>query len=413
MHKILLICLLLLTTGCAIQQRKNNQLAEQLRLQSPEPILASLQKTLPDETDFAQYYLNVGYLQLLSGDVESAIVSLTDAKQEMKSLSALSVSENIAAGTVNETFRRYSGYPTDHVMVHNMLALAYLFNDNIEGARVEMLQADISMEKLAEGNTLQGPLASTHLLSAIIYELLDERSNAFISYRWAENAFINRQLRIPTGVKLGLLRTSKKMGNEAEYSAYSKKYASLVSVANANKQVFNLHFDGVVANKIERSVTVPTHDNEQLVHIAVPAYPKESFLIHYATVQADEEKITTELVDNIDTLVREDLAQAYPSILLLTTTRAVAKYQLVDKAREQDSLAGMLLNIATVLSEVADLRSWNMLPATVQFAYLETDGASISISTLLKEELQIPLYESKQHLILSTSLSDKIFHYHQ
>ena len=155
--------------------------------------------------------------RLLSGELIPAIESLTQAKQEIQSLSATSITENVGAGTVNETLRSYSGYPTDRVMVHNMLALSYLFNQDIEGARVEMLQADIAMKKLAEDKSLVGQLASTHTLSAIIYELLDERSNAFISYQLAEEVLTKRKMSVPEGIKFGLLRMSDKMGNDQAY----------------------------------------------------------------------------------------------------------------------------------------------------------------------------------------------------
>ena len=148
MHKLLIVLLLLLT-GCAAQQT-NNKLANELRQTNPEYILSILKDNNPDTTDIAQYYLNLGYLQLLSGEFTSAITSLSEANKEMELLSAVSVTENVAAGTINETLRRYSGYPLDRVMVHNMLALSYLFNQDIDGARVEMLQADIEMKKLAD-----------------------------------------------------------------------------------------------------------------------------------------------------------------------------------------------------------------------------------------------------------------------
>ncbi|WP_418135163.1 hypothetical protein [Psychromonas sp. GE-S-Ul-11] len=225
MHKLLLAFVFLLS-GCA--QHNNNRLADDLQFETPESILSALQETKPDDRDIAQYYLNLGYLQLLSGQFPASIESLLIAKKQMQSLAATSVSENIGAGTVNETLRSYSGYPLDRVMVHNMLALSYLFNRDIDGARVEMLQADVAMKKLADKDSLSGQLVSTHLLSGIIYELLDERSDAFISYQLAENILNQRKIALPEGLTLGLLRMSLKMGNDQAYDRYSKSYPNLV-----------------------------------------------------------------------------------------------------------------------------------------------------------------------------------------
>ena len=411
MQKLFFVLLLLLT-GC-VSQQNNIKLANQLQQQSPEHILSILQQTKPDTSDIAQYYLNLGYLQLLSGQFSPAITSFATAQKEMKSLAAISVSENIAAGTVNETFRRYSGYPLDRVMVHNMSALSYLFKQDIDGARVEMLQADVAMKKLAKGQSLSGQLASTHLLSAIIYELLDEQSNAFISYQLAENILKERQLELPEGLKLGLLRMSYKMGNDLQYSDYSEKYPELIKKTTADNQVFMLYFNGVVSNKVQRSIVVPSYSATQLIRISMPAYPNIHSQQQRAKISDGLNQVSSALIENIDVLAREDLNKEYPSILLLTTTRAIAKYQVVQQTQQKDELIGALLNFVTLLTEVADLRSWNMLPASVQFSYLETNSNNIIVSTTNQLDSPVDLSKGKQHVILATGLSDKVFHYQQ
>jgi len=410
MHKLLLAFVFLLS-GCA--QHNNNRLADDLQFETPESILSALQETKPNDRDIAQYYLNLGYLQLLSGQFPASIESLLIAKKQMQILAATSVSENIGAGTINETLRSYSGYPLDRVMVHNMLALSYLFNQDIEGSRVEMLQADVAMKKLADNDSLSGQLASTHLLSAIIYELLDERSNAFISYQLAENILNQREMPLPTGLKLGLLRMSLKMGNDQAYQRYSQSYPDLVKQIKAKEQVFVLYFNGVVSNKIQASLTVPSFNGQQLIRIAMPTYPERLPRPLHAQISDVEQLVRSEVAEDVNVIAREDLDKEYPSILLLTTTRAIAKYQVVQETKKKDQLLGTLLNFATLLSEVADLRSWNMLPATIQFAYLETNSDDIFLSTPKTTQIDVDLNVGNQHVILVTNLSDKVLHYQQ
>jgi len=410
MHKLLLAFVFLLS-GCA--QHNNNRLADDLQFETPESVLSALQETKPNDRDIAQYYLNLGYLQLLSGQFPASIESLLIAKKQMQFLSATSVSENIGAGTINETLRSYSGYPLDRVMVHNMLALSYLFNQDIQGARVEMLQADVAMKKLADNDSLSGQLTSTHLLSAIIYELLDERSNAFISYQLAEDILNQREMPLPKGLKLGLLRMSLKMGNDQAYQRYSQSYPDLVKQIKAKEQVFVLYFNGVVSNKIQTSLTVPSFNGQQLIRIAMPTYPERLPRPFHAQVSDAEQLVSSEVTEDVNVIAREDLDKEYPSILLLTTTRAIAKYQAVEEAKKKDQLLGTLLNFATLISEVADLRSWNMLPATIQFAYLETNSDDIVISTPKTAQTDVDLNLGNQHVILVTNLSDKVLHYQQ
>lgn len=413
MRNVILVLLLLLMTACSLQQQGSNKLAEQLQQESPEKILFVLQDSSFNERDSVQYYLNLGYLQLLSGQFTLAIESLHRAKQGMQSLSAVSISENLEASTINETLRSYSGYPTDKVMVHNMLALSYIFKQDIEGARVEMLQADIAMKMLAEDKSFIGQLTSTHLLSAIIYELLNEYSNAFISYQFTEKTLTKRNLTIPNGIKLALLRMSNAAGNDNAYEKYSEKYPKFIQQNEGKKQVFSFHFDGVVSNKKQESLIVPNHNGQQVIRISMPTYPKVNYQLHQIKLVDDKQNVTSEVIENINDLVREDLSEEYPSILLSTTARAIVKYTAVKEIDKKDPVLGSVFNLLTLISEVADLRSWNMLPATIQFSYLQTDANNISISTFDSQDKRIDIGDNRQHIILSTNLSNQLFHYQQ
>ncbi|WP_019614151.1 COG3014 family protein [Psychromonas ossibalaenae] len=413
MYKILCLLCIVVLSGCAGQQRATNNLANSLNTQGPEYVLDKLQANEPDDRDIAQYHLNLGYLQLINGDFKSAITTLSLAKREMAVLEAMSVSETAAAGTVSEIYRSYSGYPTDRVLIHNMLALSYLFNQDIDGARVEMLQADVSMKKLAQRKSVRGQLASVHLLAGVIYELLDERSSSLISYKHASELLKERGIAQPLGLKKALLRMSYKLGADEQYAAYKKQFPGLAKPeVNGASQLFTLYFDGVVSNKQEKAVMVPSHDAEQLIRIAMPAYPPLKKRPQRATITQGNQRLTTQLIENLETLVRDDLDDEYPSILLLTTTRALAKYELVDKANEKDSLIGLLVNIATLVTEVADLRSWNMLPSNIQFAYLETTENEVLINSADNVQ-KIELPNRSQNLVLINSLSEQIFHYQQ
>ncbi|WP_413699053.1 COG3014 family protein [Psychromonas sp. KJ10-10] len=414
MKKIISIIVVFLLTACTAQHRQSNELATQLNYQSPQQVLSKLQNIEPPERDLAQYQLNLGLLQFLSADFTSAIESLSKAKKQMLALSAISISENAIAGTVNETLRSYSGYPTDRVMVHNMLALSYLFNHDIDAARVEMLQADIEMKKLVVKDSLSGQLASAHLLTAIIYEFLNEQSNALISYRKTEEILMARNIRIPLGLKESLLRMSYEVDPKGLYSIYTKRYSPLtVSHENNKTQVYSLFFDGVVSHKEQASILVPSFNGEQLIRISMPTYYDYSKPVAHATLFDATQQFTTELIENLETLVREDLDKDYPSILLYTTTRAVAKYQLVEKSGQQDPLLGSLINIATILTEVADLRSWNMLPSNIQFAYMETTDEELLVETANIKQANISLKKNAKNLLLISHLQTPIFHYSQ
>ena len=414
MYKLFAAIIVLLLSGCAAQQHDNNRLAESLQFQPPTIILQQLQKTKPASRDKVQFQLNVGYLQFITGDFTSAITTLNNAKKEMAALSATSITENVGAGAVSETLRQYSGYPTDRVMVHNILALSYLFSNQIYDARVEILQSELAMKALTKDDLKNGQLASADLLGGITYELLGEYSNALISYKNAADMLDKRGITFPLGLKQALLRVSYKLGATQQYRGYQQQFPTLPLPSNSvDKQVFVLYFDGVVSHKIETSVIVPSSNVQQIIRISMPAYPNNNKPFNYIQISDNKQSTTSEVIEDVDLLVRDDLAKDYPSILLLTSTRAIAKYQLVREAQKQDPLVGFLVNLMTVISENADLRSWNMLPASIQFAYLNPTDNKVIIHNSNGWQQKVDISSGRQHVLLVNAVSNNVFHYQQ
>lgn len=409
---LLPLFLFTLLFGCAGQQQVSNQLAYSLNSNPPEIILTKLSKIKPVKRDIVQYQLNIGLLQLLSGKFKASIETLTSAKKEMQLVQASSISENFAAGSVSEVLRSYSGSKTDLVMVHNILALSYLFNDDIDNARVEMLQADVSMKELANNEALSGQLASTHLLSAIIYELLDEQSNALISYRDVSDVMQKNGIALPVALKKALLRMSYKLGATAQYRAYKKQFPKVhITKKDKEGQIFILYFDGVVSAKKETAIMVPNYNADHLIRIALPTYPRLDNASTQVKLSFKNTEENTQIIENENCLARADLKADLPAMLVATTTRAVLKYKLVSKANESSPALGILANLAAVLSEVADLRSWNMLPANIQFAYIEGSGESLHIQYSNRKTQTIKIKKGSYNLFLINSLSDHIYHY--
>ncbi|TRX54071.1 hypothetical protein FNN08_13330 [Thalassomonas sp. M1454] len=420
-YRSFLVLALLLLSGCSVTHKKVNQLSQSLNTNSPEAVLTQLQTIKPKEKDRPLFNLNIGTLQFLSQDYPSAITSLTLAKEEMAVLYATSITENIGAATVNETMRSYSGTPSDLVMVHNLLALSYLFNNDPDSARVEILQADIMMKKLIKKDSNSGQLASAHLISAVIYELLDEQDNALISYKFAAELMQARGTPLTNDIKLALTRLSKELGILDQFDQYKSEFGisdeqiEKLTAKNSSALYF-IHFDGVVTSKKEVSIMVPSyHDNrnDQLIRIAMPSYPNVVRNIGNATIDVGEQDIRTSEIENVNTIAREDLDAEYPAILLATTSRAVLKYDAVKNAEKKDPLAGFIMNVATVLSESADVRSWNMLPASIQYAYVSTGEDNVAIRARRLAKRKIALNPGSKHVILTSSISDKLFHYQQ
>ncbi len=406
----------ILLQGCSAW--KVNSLADQLQVQGPEATLLALQKVSPPERDLAQYLLDMGSLKFNTGDFNGSIQDLQQAKQVMRDLQALSVTETAAAATINETMRAYSGTPSERVLNHLLLGLNYLATDDFDGARVEMLQADVLMQELAQADSISGQLASTRFLAGIIYELDGEWDDAMISYRRAANIMKGRHMAIPDALATSLLKTSRRQGFDKEYRGYVKQFGREAEVTKAGDgEVILFYSDGVVSNIEQQKISLYSWQLEQAISIAIPHYPPAKYSPRHLKLNVAGQHIATSPLEDIDALVREDLADRMPGIIATTTARAVAKYYAVKEAGKQNSWVGIVANIATVLSEVADTRSWNMLPSSFQVArFTVPAGTVVSINGLPREAHSDQLESASSGatiVIIASSLRDSLYYYQQ
>ena len=374
-----LFCFIL--SGCAANNRDVSEVANQLRHNLPiETALTKLEAIKVDKRSTAQHELNLGYLQLVSGDYQNAITNFEKAKQTMTSLQAISISENLASATVNETFRNYSGWPTDQVLVHGMMAMAYLLNNDLNGARVEVLQADVQMNKLAETDQTQGQLAFVRYLAGVIYELNDEYDSALISYRMAFNILTTRKETIPAPLQQSLIDLTSRVGLTDESKDYQKQFSRGLSKHYTNKQ-FVFAFDGVVTQMQQAKSTLWWDIDDVYLSVALPKFPRNNYVEYPFYIHSEEGEIVTQSIESIEKRAREALQARMPAISAMALARAGAKFQTVKELNKKDNVLGAFANILTIMSEVADLRHWSLLPSSIQIAISYETTATLQLSS--------------------------------
>jgi hypothetical protein len=365
----LTVLLPVLLQACAVHQQKVNSLAERLEFSTPEATLVSLQLFNPPVRDRAQYLLNTGLLKSISGDFEGANSDLQSAKKILNALQAISVSENLGAVMINETLRSYDGSASERVLLHELLSINYLMLNDLDAARVEVLQADVVMKELATEDRPIGQLASAHYIAGLVYELGGELDDAMISYRKAANIMALRNMPPPPALKSSLLSLSQHLGLDEEYEHYREQFDFAVNPhALDAAEIIVIYWDGVVTSKRGNSLRIWAPSLDQAVSLALPYYPPSNYVEHPFNLRMAGQHHRTETIEDIEALLREDLDDESAAIYAMTLSRMVSKYALVKSAGNQDSSLGLLINIVTILSESADTRSWNMLPSTIQFA---------------------------------------------
>lgn len=367
---------LLLVQGCASWQV--NQIAGQLPGLGAEQALQKLEQVKVPDRDRAHYLLNRGMLHFYVGNLAQSRADLAEAQGIMAALQASSVVENLAAVSTNETLRSYTGTATDQVLVHALLALTYLCEGNLDGARVEILQSQVEMQRLAKEDSSSGQLPSVRFLAGVVYELNREWDNALISYRQAYQILLQRSQSVPVALQDSLLMLTRRQGLKEEHEKFSAAFSRVYVPADAGEgELFVLFFDGVVSRKHETRISIVAGEHPQMVSVVVPAYNPSHYTPRTMTLLVNGNPVATQVIEDLELRARDDLSDEMVRIMATTTARAVAKYNLVNEVQNQNGVAGLLANMATVMSEQADLRSWNMLPASIQVARLRIPAGAL------------------------------------
>ena len=420
LKRVLFLLLPCFLQACAMPQAKVNFLAEGLEHSGPEATLLALQESDVSDRDRAQYLLNIGLLKSITGDFSGGTEDLQTAKEIINALQAVSVSESLGAATINETLRSYNSSASERVLLHELMSINYLMQNDLDAARVEVLQAAVVMDELAIADELVGQLASSHYIAGLIYELGDELDNAMISYRKAEGIMTARNLSIPAALKLSLLSLSQYLGFDEEYEKYNQRFDLAAAVLDPDSaEIIVLYFDGVVTSKEERSLSVWAPSLEQVVSLAVPAYPESNYVEKPLALNFSGLHDITETLEDVEALMREDLAGDFALIYSVALARVIAKVEMVKSASQQNGSLGLLMNLATLLTESADIRSWNMLPSSIQVARFSVSqgayplpAAHSSVSKDIKsEKTELTVKAGDKVVLFVSSVSHRTFYY--
>lgn len=425
MAKRVLILVFLLVQGCSYHQVELNQLAQELGKGRAEFVLNNIAQQDYAERDVVQYKLSLGLLKAVNGDFAGAVNDLQAAKQAIAVLKATSVSENIAATSVNETLRSYVSGASEQMLLQQLLALSYLLQNDLDGARVEVLQMQ-EIAKTLPDDGLSGQVASSFYLAGLIYEMGAEYDDAMISYRRAYEVMKQSGIRAPKALRDSLLFASRKVGLREEYRQYVQTFGYQLTSGKADAQLAILYWDGVVSAKQQHFISVYAPGLGYNISLALPYYNDRYRASRPLNFLVLDKALQTEVLDDVEKLARADLAAESSSIYATTLARVLVKQTALHKVRERDEsgIATLLLNISTMVTESADVRSWNMLPASIQIQRVNLPAGNyflqppsqlqnmvISQQPLNANTAQLDLAAGKTSLVFVSSASNKAFSY--
>lgn len=336
------------------------------------------------------YYLDLGAVQHDSGKFKESDQSFEKAETRMEELYTKSVSK--AAGTLllNDNTTEYAGERFERALVNVYRALDYLFQNDREGALVEIRKLSRLLQEYADvygaKSTAYKDDAFAQYLSSLLYADDGKTDDARIS-----------------------LNKSKKVYEfyAASYATPAPKFEFPPADAQATGELVFLHLNGVAPRKISKTFSIAwnqavvalnsSKDDEKesaqaqnalragltgnTITVAFPAYTQDPFQVVGSRVEVGDRKSDSQLMEDVSAIALKDLAERQALIKTRAIARATVKFILAKTAADAvakkygknswQALAAKATGAAiSAATEIADTRAWATLPSQFRMARL-------------------------------------------
>lgn len=337
-------------------------------------------------------------------DFEAAIEKIREDDQKAI-VSASKIGANIASAAVNDNAIPYEARGYERVMLRHYQAMNYLSKGDLEGAGVEIRNANMEQEEslkrhqkeieeaqkdaeeknlssVLENEELMGKYAAmdllsgkvknsfqnayTFYLSGLIYEIEGQENDAYIDYKKALEIYPDNKY-----LQNDVIRLAKCLEMNGDLAYFQEHYNIDATVPDEDKkgkgEVIILFEDGFVPQKHEVKIPLPI-PKAGLIAIAFPIYKAEAVdAIPLVLKDEDKEIGCTDPICDLGALAVKSLKEEIPSIATRQLARAITKGATTALVKEElGQLGSLTMSLWNWVSESADLRSWITLPSNAQ-----------------------------------------------
>jgi uncharacterized protein len=356
------LAMVLVLPGCATYSAGFVRVENAAAKRDLDGALKSLDELKLTGSDEALLYLNKGTLLRLQGKYADSNMQFESAKSLMEKLNAISIKEQAASVSINDTFKAYECLPSEQLMVYSFEALNYLQMGAVDDAAVEARQFDVKQGLIAKKNKgakyLSG--AFVRYLNGMVYEAAGETDSARIEMQKAVAAYKEQNPGFPVPKKL----TADLARLEADKAAPSEV-------------VFVLH-NGLGPSLNENNIRVPNPGYDprnpksiSMFSLAVPKLVKRPLPVDHVVLNSDSVSETSEVVEDVNGIAEKSFNDRLPAIIARGVARlAVKKTAEVEtnKRNEGNPMVSIFTSVVSNVSERADTRTWSLLPGNIQMA---------------------------------------------
>ena len=385
------LLIIFLFIGCG--GYKFSEVIKPLENGQPETAYTYLQKHAPKKPDIP-FLFELGLVAHYADHFTESSAALDQAGEITEDRYTKSVSKEVGSLVTSDKLRPYAGTRYERLLIHYYQALNYVYQGQLDGALVECRRATNLINYFKgedEKYDFFGAAFLAHL-SAMLFEATGELNNAFISYRQAaeyyQNAAEKTGVEMPKDIGHSLVRSARKLGFTDESARYRQQYGEPPPRPADTGELILFYESGYVPHKREENLIFPILKTdkvdepakfvptligrrgrvyedvklEYLLRVAIPTIDSRRPQYRGIEVAVGNEKADGQLVEDVEKIAIETLNAQGLIILTRTLVRALGKYLLFRQANKQHEALGLLTNLAGVVTEQADTRSWKTLP---------------------------------------------------
>lgn len=315
------------------------------------------------------------------------------------------------AALTNETVLPYKGKGYELILLHCYKALNFLMLGDVEGARVERQRLEnrrkeeirrhgeqmeearkLAQENQVSENDLEG--VEGQLLSQYGQGARDRAASVANLYLSAFGSYISSIIYDVEGDFSDAALDCRRVLEQYPDFEYARRDAATYAAAGIRYSGENLDLAGkgdlaVFAQlglaPVKREISLAFPIDDAWISLAFPVYDTMPTDLGSIRVLVGSEPVGETLdLDDVEAKAIRTLIDDIPVMVARQVVRAVLKGVAAHAANEADPWLGLLVNIYNIASEQADLRSWLLLPQTIQAlrAYPAEGPAAVTIQAL-------------------------------
>ncbi|MCF0224473.1 MAG: hypothetical protein HUK20_09395 [Fibrobacter sp.] len=222
-----LFALALLLCSCSNSMKRFEVLNKAYNEQGYDAAINEIQTNKDDlygEKSMFLYYYDLGILYHYNQNFENSIGAFNRARQIYDDLYARSVTNEAASMITNDNTRPYRAKPFEILFLSEMQILNYLALNDIDGALVEVRQAQIIAEQLyMKDDKKVNDNGFLRYLTALVYEMQGEKDDAAIAYYETVKAYETGNTPLPKEVFSYASDRLLASGREDDFQSFKNK----------------------------------------------------------------------------------------------------------------------------------------------------------------------------------------------